>query len=230
MLPAAQIHAAQQEACFGIWRGDPRAACIVGPATYYNRFRLGPEWLIPAGGPVIYAANFFEPRLWVQGRNFSFAYGGDFPCCDVYQKDKDAERRRQVCGVSEGTKGCDSAPMVRVDRSWLADELRPILDFRARHGVPVWVDQFGVRQTNAGGDAAQQAYITGLLSLLQRERLHWTYWIWRRVYAPRWGCYGYAVQCQEADGTYHVNRLVQAALATYLGQSTTDESSTRRLK
>lgn len=142
-LSAQVIHSAQQEACFGVWRGDPRAACIVGPATYYNRFRLGPDFLISGGGPVIYAANFFEPRMWVQGRNLSYAYGEEFPCCEVYQKEKDAERRRQVCGSHVGAydEACHSAPLVRVDREWLADELRPIVDFRSRYRVPVWIDQ-----------------------------------------------------------------------------------------
>ena len=38
-------------------------------------------------GKVVYAANFFEPKLWVNGGNKKLAYGGTYRCCDVTQKD-----------------------------------------------------------------------------------------------------------------------------------------------
>ena len=51
------VHQLQQEACDAIWAADPKAACLIGPAKFYNRYHLSPEYLL-TGGPAIYAANF----------------------------------------------------------------------------------------------------------------------------------------------------------------------------
>lgn len=64
--PFEVVHATQREACDAVWEHDPRAACVIGAARYYNRFRLNASLLIRGGGPVLYAANFFEPK--VRGR------------------------------------------------------------------------------------------------------------------------------------------------------------------
>ena len=61
--PFEVVHAAQREACLAVWAHDPRAACVIGAARYYNRFRLNASLLIRGGGPVLYAANFFEPKV-----------------------------------------------------------------------------------------------------------------------------------------------------------------------
>ena len=61
--PFVIVHAAQREACDAVWEHDPRAACVIGAARYYNRFRLNASLLIRGGGPVLYAANFFEPKV-----------------------------------------------------------------------------------------------------------------------------------------------------------------------
>ena len=61
--PFEVVHAAQREACEAVWVHDPRAACVIGAARYYNRFRLNASLLIRGGGPVLYAANFFEPKV-----------------------------------------------------------------------------------------------------------------------------------------------------------------------
>ena len=54
--PFEVVHAAQREACEAVWAHDPRAACVIGAARYYNRFRLNASLLIRGGGPVLYAA------------------------------------------------------------------------------------------------------------------------------------------------------------------------------
>ena len=53
--PAALVHTCQQAACSAVWAQDPRAACVVGPARFYDRFNLNSSYLIE-GGPVIYSA------------------------------------------------------------------------------------------------------------------------------------------------------------------------------
>ena len=76
--PFEVVHAAQREACEAVWAHDPRAACVIGAARYYNRFRLNTSLLIRGGGPVLYAANFFEPKVRHLDRlvGWRFAYTG----------------------------------------------------------------------------------------------------------------------------------------------------------
>ena len=215
--PSDVIHAAQQEACSAIWREDRHAICVVGPARFYDRFRLEPTYLI-TGGPVLYAANFFAPRSWVSAHISvtvpNASYPGYFPCCDVYQKDR--ERRRAICGGVDAF-ACATAPLVRVDRSWLEDQLRAVLRFREVHSVPIWIDQWGVRADAVGGLAAHDAYLADILDVLAWEKLHWTYWIWRRTSSPPdWTCDGFAVACQSAHGSYFLNDQLLEKLSNAL--------------
>ena len=64
--PAVDVHAFHQEACGAVWVADPFAVCFIGPTPFYDRYNLGPSYLLP--GNVIYAANLFEPKKWVQAR------------------------------------------------------------------------------------------------------------------------------------------------------------------
>ena len=151
-LPVDVVHRAQQEACAAIWVYDVRAACVVGAARFYNRARLNSSLLIAGGGPVIYAANLFAPKPFVMakaGANASYGEDGH-DCCAVY--DKDAARRRAVCGDD-----CEAAPTVRVDKAWLAAELRSVLDFRESFRVPVYIDQFGCVLLFTSGECREHA-------------------------------------------------------------------------
>ena len=179
---AAQIvHEAQQLACNAVWSGDANALCVVGAARFYDRFQLNESYLIN-GGPTLYAANFFAPRSWVSTKiNQAMpnaSYPGDFPCCDVYQKDR--ERRHKTCG-GDDSSACTRAPLVRVDRCWLEDQLRNALHFRDAHNVPIWIDQWGVRADAVGGADAQGTFLSDVLDVFQRERLHWTYWMYVQI-------------------------------------------------
>ncbi len=37
---ASYVHRLQQQACSTIWAADPKAACLIGPAKFYNRYNL----------------------------------------------------------------------------------------------------------------------------------------------------------------------------------------------
>ena len=146
--PFDVVHAAQREACEAVWVHDPRAACVIGAARFYNRFRLNASLLIRGGGPVLYATNFFEPKVWVSSRTTAATnasgnasregwYGeGGHDCCQAYQKDEAS--KLAVCGA-RSHRDCETAPTIRIDRSWLEFELRDALAFRAEHDVPVWI-------------------------------------------------------------------------------------------
>ena len=104
---------------------------------------------------------------------------------------------------------CDAAPLVRMDKSWLREQLRSVLAFRAAHAAPVWIDQWGVHEDAVGGAPTRAAYLAELLELFRSERLHWTYWVWRRVHnPPGWTCDGFPVLCETAQGTYEINELL----------------------
>jgi hypothetical protein len=125
---ASRVHQLQQEACDTIWAADPAAACLIGPAKFYNRYHLSAEYLVH-GGPAIYAANFFEPKCWIgsnqsgacrPGQQCDVPYGSDrFLCTDVNTK-LSAKQLAKKCG------GANSTKRVRVDRSWIAEELEVV--------------------------------------------------------------------------------------------------------
>lgn len=209
---AEAVHAVQQAACVAIWTADAAAACVVGPARFYDRFALGSSYLIK-GGPTIYAANFFAPRSWVGhgGSSLNASYPGDFPCCDAYQKDR--ESRRAMCGDGVDVN-CSTAPLVRVDKQWLEGQLRAALTFREEHAVPLWIDQWGVRADAVGGVIAHQEYLRDILDVFAERRLHWTYWIWRRTYRPPdWTCDGYAIVCETPTGNYSLRQELLSHLS-----------------
>ena len=221
---ASVVHEAQQLACTAVFQNNPGAACVVGPARFYDRFQLNKTYII-SGGPTLYAANFFAPRSWVSthidSNNPNASYPGDFACCDLYQKDR--EHRRSVCGGSEAS-ACAGAPRVHANRFWMEDQLRNVLSFRDSFDVPVWIDQWGVRADAVGGAEAQDAYLSDILSIFERERLHWTYWIWRRISKPPdWTCGGFAVICQSEQGNYFIQERLLNHLSRAVGSSTSNK-------
>ena len=80
-------------------------------------------------------------------------YGSDkFLCKDVTRHD-DIKKR---CGSFHSTK------TVTVDRAWVAQELSVLSNFSSTHDVPVWIDQWGMRASDPGGDAVQDQYVRRL--------------------------------------------------------------------
>ena len=157
---AADVVADARAVPGAVWAADPRAACIVGPTRFYNRYHLGPEYLMEPGRPTIYAANFFEPGLWIGGQGAAAAlpYGATARCCDLAEE--------KSCGGS-----CDGGGgTVTLGRAWLASLLQPVLDFRAKYDVPVWVDQWGLDAGASDGDASRAAYLDVARAPRRRRR------------------------------------------------------------
>lgn len=65
----------------------------------------------------------------------------------------------------------------RWDRQALAAMLQPVLDFKAKHQVPVFCGEFGVYLK--AGREDQLRWMGDLLGLLAEHRLGFTYWSWR---------------------------------------------------
>ena len=152
------MHQLQQEACDQIWSVDPRAVCFIGPAKFYNRYHLSAEYLV-SGGPAIYAANFFEPKVWISSnmsgtcqaqQQCATPYGSDDFLCTEVNTHLTRSQLVQRCG------GVNSTKRVRVDRAWIAQELSMISEFATNYSVPVWIDQWGLRESAVGGEATQK--------------------------------------------------------------------------
>jgi len=87
--------------------------------------------------------------------------------------------------------------------------------FSAQHGVPIWIDQWGLQAGDPGGEAVQQQYLLDILSEFADRGFHWSYWIWRRTSA--WGTDGYAIQRQASDGSYSTFELCLRYLRQFGG-------------
>ena len=183
--------------------------CLHRPSLFYNRYNLNATYIIRGPGPVIYAANFFEPKDWLisnpKAECTTCAYGGTFPCTEVTYKPLVKER----CG------GFDSKKQVLVDRAWVSKELDLISTFSTENNVPVWIDQWGLQAGAVGGDAVHDQYLNDILSEFEQRRFHWSYWIWRRDNS--WATDLYAIERQNANGTYELFQLALSHLGQYLG-------------
>lgn len=181
---AAAVHQFHADACQAVWASDADAVCFIGAAPYYDRYNLGPQYLLP--GNVIYAANFFEPKAWISNGPAARAvpYGSSGPCCAFAEK--------RSCGRCPGEQ-------VTLGRPWLESLMQPVVDFGAEHRVPVWIDQWGVH-SDAGAVAGDRArYLRDTLSLFNSSQLHWSQWIWRR---PLCGQDEFSIVCERPNGTF----------------------------
>jgi len=203
---AAVVHEFHKAACAAVWNEDPEAVCFIGASTFYDRYSLNSDYILP--GKVVYAANFFEPKNWVNGANKNLAYGGTYRCCDVTQKD--------ACG---GNKNCGQ--QVVLDKNYLTTQLKPLLDFRKLANAPVWIDQWGVEESAGGDKSGQDKYLDDVMGLFEEYDLHWTYWIWRRTFNDCPG--GFAVFCKLSNGSYYQNQFLLQKLGTLIGS---DKQST----
>ena len=196
----AVVHLFQKDACAAVWAADADAICFIGPATFYDRYSLGEQWLLP--GNVVYAANFFEPKQWVTADAgvASVAYpGGVARCCDLAS-------HRSCSG------GCHGAN-VTFDRAWLAQLLEPAVTFQRKYDVPVWIDQWGLYRNAGPADADRARYWRDMLDLLGAHDLHFAVWIWRR---PTCAWEGYPIVCPRDDGSVYVYETAVAELARWL--------------
>lgn len=213
-----EVHAFHVDACSAIWAEDAKAICFVGPGAFYDRYNLRPEYVV-AGGPVVYAVNFFEPNVWVGGGsqssdgkplNSTVVYGQSARCCDATKKTS--------CG---GKAHCDET--IVLNKAFLDQQLAPAVDFSMQHDVPVWIDQWGVEGRAGGGPEAQSAYLRDVLDLFEQHGLHWSYWLYRRPRGSWSGAScpeGYAMYCEMDDGSGHVKRdIIIDHLSKYIEQS-----------
>eukprot|EP00729_Bicosta_minor_P004049 gene4049-6972_t len=116
--------------------------------------------------------------------------------------------------VKERCGGFDSKKQVLVDRAWVSKELDVISKFSAENNVPVWIDQWGLQAGAVGGDAVHDQYLDDILSEFDFRGFHWSYWIWRRD--NNWATDGYAIERQNANGTYEPFQLALKHLGQYL--------------
>lgn len=193
------VHKFHEDACAAVWGQDARAVCFVGPAKFYNRWQLGPEYVVK-GGPVIFAANFFVPSPWVTSKNPKVSYGDKAKCCDVGNS-KDCPN------------GCDQE--ITLDAGYLRAQLKPVDDFSTQHGVPVWIDQWGVHAEV--GEQNQRNYLMDVLEIFEEKKYHWSYWYFRDQFGPPHCPGGYEIFCHITEANLTRNTVAIDELGKYLG-------------
>jgi hypothetical protein len=130
---------------------------------------------------------------------------------DVYYPYKSHPEQHKQC-----QSGCDKN--VTIDFQWLQKALQPLLDFRSQHDVPIMVNQWGVYNTAVG----HIEYMADMIRLLQSNRIHWTYWLWKGCMKN--GSYytgeGYEIALWNAtQGAYELQQDKLKLLQKHLGGS-----------
>lgn len=197
------VHKFHVDACHAVWQQDSRAVCFVGPAKFYDRTHLGPEWIV-SGGPVIYAANFFVPSLWITGKDKSISYGGSARCCDIAQS--------KSC-----PSGCNE--VITLKKAWLSKQLETIDEFQRNYSVPMWIDQWGAHTDVGGGASSQRQYLKDVLALFEDRNLHWSYWWYKDSFGEPHCIGNYAITCVRKDGTLSLNQVAITELGKYMGST-----------
>ena len=180
--------------CDAVHRADPDALCVVGPRPFYKLWELSEAVLQPHRTQTLYTVDFFIPATfafantalersdrcasdgglgnatWCRG----FTFPGRYECREVY----DTWWRNKA--------GCDAADDdVWVDERWLHTTLqRYAFAFAARHGVPVHINQWGVKDEvfDANG---RRHYAHTMLEAFRVYGLSSTYWLWREKHKSR---------------------------------------------
>lgn len=223
------VHPFQQRACDAVKSADPMAICFVGPAKFYDRLNLGPRWLIQNNSQVIYAVNFFVPKLWITSATTIAAttkYGQQGMCCNLAEA--------KTCAML--SSGCNTT--ITLGKDWLENQLTIINEFKANYSVPVWIDQWGIWQAVGGRMSSQTAYLTDVLNLFEAHALHWAYWLWKDPWgeqhctaSPEKGDYTYgfkyAMMCKLNNGTEHKNIAAITTLGKFLKETAQSASENR---
>jgi hypothetical protein len=62
----------------------------------------------------------------------------------------------------------------KIDRELLREKIDYAIDFKKRHGVPLYVGEFTMH-ANPWAESSRR-YLRDLLDIMERENLHWTFW------------------------------------------------------
>ncbi|MCL1909706.1 MAG: cellulase family glycosylhydrolase [Kiritimatiellaeota bacterium] len=108
-----------------------------------------------------------------------------------------------------------------IDRADLRRLIQPALDFRAKHGVPLWVGEFAAAR-NEGPEGYQINQVEARIALFEELGIGWTYWNYRETAHPD----GMALHAQKREGGEHpINAallaLLKEAWAAPVGASST---------
>lgn len=69
-----------------------------------------------------------------------------------------------------------------LDRQWVERQIQPAVEFRDKHGVPVYCGEFGCSQSVP--EESGTRWVKDVAEILNSKDLHWTYWNWRETTGP----------------------------------------------
>ena len=176
--------------CDAVHHADPGALCVVGPRPFYKLWELSEAVLQPHRSQTLYTVDFFVPGSFAFGNTAlersdrcsassdggqgnetwcrGFTFPGRYECRGVYDT------------WWRGKPGCEAADDdVLIDERWVHTTLqRHAFAFAKRHGVPIHINQWGVKDAvfDANG---RQRYAHTVLEAFRAYGLSSTYWLWR---------------------------------------------------
>ncbi|NRF70031.1 cellulase family glycosylhydrolase [Aquincola sp. S2] len=182
--PVATLVSFQRALMDEISRVDRRTPFFIGPNYNYDtmEYRLDDYFIAAYAGRVVYAVNFLVPKEWINHGTWTL------PCLPTGDCKPTYPFADPVDGYGSLLAGADPAAQPEkvfneqrvkpgnyqktLSKGFIPWYLQWALDFRDRHQVPLYVDQFGA-STEALG---QLAYEGDLIDFFEDRGLHWTRW------------------------------------------------------
>lgn len=147
---------------------DRGAACVVGPASYYNINLFNEGLLMPPGLPVIYTFDYFQPEAYIFTGGAVKSYPGRGLCGDLYKGWFDYHTSECASRQTE----------IAFDKEWHRRYLQGPQRLATTHDVPVLLNQWDI-QHGISAAAGRYAYISDVAELLQEMGISWAWWTWR---------------------------------------------------
>lgn len=160
---------------------DARTPFFVGPSYNYDTMEYANDAyydeLAPYHGRLVYEVNFLTPKEWIQNGTWTVnASKPAYPFADpadgydsLLQGAKPGDSMEKTFNKRRVEDGNYQKTLSKGMIAWY---LQWPLQFRERHQVPLYVDQFGAATEAIG----QLAYEDDLIRFFEAHDLHWTRW------------------------------------------------------
>ena len=103
--------------------------------------------------------------------------GDPYTIYSVHMYDPDIYSHQEADSIEIGYPDVVNHYGERIDfnRSWLEDDLKPVIEFAEEHEVPVFVGEYGPMRWVPSGEQ----YLSDLMSIFEQHGWHYAYYVWR---------------------------------------------------
>lgn len=167
--------------------GDKRTPFFIGPIYNYDtmEYRLDDYFIAEYAGRLVYEVNFLSPKEWIKNGSWTLP-------CPPPKQPEDCKPTYPFPNPVDGYESLLDNPKDGEPMEWTFNNQRILpgnyektlspgfiewylqwpLEFRKKHPVPLYVDQFGASSFAKG----QLAYEQDLIDYFEANGLHWTRW------------------------------------------------------